>query len=88
MRTGEDFARASAEKRISEWRFRECSVCYSPIGYVFEDGMVGFDGSCGCTSARGVAPRTWDDVARQYNMQTGPGTIAKYDAFWGFEEGR
>ena len=83
-RTAEEFAVAAAERQISRWNIHDCSICNYPCGFVFDDGVVGYDPGCDCTGRYWLEARTWDDVAQQYNMQDHPDVIAKYDAFWGF----
>lgn len=50
-----------SEKYSAEWikeqvgdrtwlPLRECSICNSPLGYVVEDGRVGYNSNCGCVS--------------------------------------
>lgn len=84
-RTGEDFARAAAERQIARWIIHRCSLCGYPCGYYFADGVVGYDSGCDCTDGGGLQSRAWDDVAALYNMQKNPRVIAEYDAFWGFD---
>jgi hypothetical protein len=83
-KAAEDFALAAADRRIAEWRIGACSICGYRTGYVFEEGVVGFDAGCHCGAGRRVEARSWDDVAAHYTMQTSPAVIAEYDSFWGF----
>lgn len=70
---------AEVEKRgITYWSLRNCSICGSPIGYLFERGEVGFDSNCDCTPYRSpIQLRDYHDVACQFNMQTHPGIAEK-----------
>lgn len=86
MKTASDFQQAAQEKNIEGWFFRSCSICTCPVGFVFRDGRVFFDGNCDCGSWHSdLAPRTWDEVAELYNAQTHPETIAAFNKYWGFE---
>lgn len=83
-RTANDFTLKIQEKKIKEWQFRECSICNVPIGFVFENDQVYFDGGCDCSSVFGLQPRTMEDVAELYNMQSHPNVIRQFNEFWGF----
>lgn len=85
MRTAEEFALAAAARQIARWDTHTCVICGYRCGYVFADGVVGYDPGCYCVGGGSSRERTWDDVADHYNMQGNPDIIARYDAFWGFE---
>lgn len=38
---------ASGYKRL-RWNVRPCSICGSPVGYIFVGGRVYFDPNCDC----------------------------------------
>lgn len=85
-RTAQEFRSAAIKYSISTWRFRECSICGCPIGYLFfQDREVYFDGGCDCCWGD-LRPSTWEDVAEFYNMQTNDKMIAEFDEFWHFNE--
>lgn len=81
-----EFENAARERGIVEWRLRGCSICDYQVGYVFRDGDVYWDAGCYCSRIMPpLEPRTSQDVADHYNMQTHPDVIRGYDEFWGFE---
>ena len=86
-RTGADF-RAAAEKHgITRWQIHDCSICDYPCGYLFRGDEVFYDSGCDCVTYRSdLHPRSWEDVAEQYNMQSHPAVIEAYDTFWYFTE--
>jgi hypothetical protein len=86
-KTPEDFQRAATAHNIQQWYIHDCSICKYPCGFVFQQGQVTYDSGCDCIrGGYNRTPRTWEDVAAQYNRQTHPDVIAQYDALW-FPEG-
>ncbi len=85
-RAPEEFRLAATLRNIQEWYIRGCSMCDYPLSYYFftQFGDVAFDSGCDCVSYKNIQPKDWNDVARQYNIQTDEKIIEKYDAFWGF----
>lgn len=85
-RTAQEFRNNAIKYRIDKWMFRECNMCGHPIGFLFFRGNseVYFDGGCDCACG-GCYPRTWEDVAELYNLQTNPDVIRRFDEFWHFE---
>ena len=58
------------ERKIRWWGVRDCSICESPIGYVFEpNGNVFFDGSCDCSRGSDLRPSSMNDVAYHIERQ-------------------
>ena len=45
----------------------DCSICGEKYGYYFNNGVVSFDGSCGCSSAFGERITDFQEVADLYN---------------------
>lgn len=84
MKDANDFKTQVDKLKLGHWPLRGCSICGYMIGYLFKDGGVFFDAGCDCVSYSSVQPRTWEDVAKQYNDQTSQDTIYRYDLFWGF----
>lgn len=84
-RKPEEFRDAVMTKGITQWPIHRCSICGYQCAYLFNyaDAEVMYDAGCDCV-IRWPMPRTWADVAAQYNMQSHPPVIAAYDAFWGF----
>lgn len=69
---------------ISKWQIHNCGGCGYPCGFVFHERAVSYDSGCWCASygPSDPSPRSWDDVARQFNMQTSDAAIDKYREFW------
>ena len=70
--TADQIKAATAEHVIRVWTLRTCSICYAPLNYQFpSDGTVYFNSNCDCGSRwEPVQERSYDDVARTFNMQT------------------
>jgi len=85
MREPEEFQKQVKEKRIAYWHIGECWMCNYPLGFHFIDGNVFYDNGCNCTSGRNLNPRTWEQIAEMYNMQSNPKFIKKMDKFFGFK---
>lgn len=84
-RKPEEFRDAAISRHITRWLTLKCSICGYECAYLFNwaDTEVAYDAGCYCS--RGTPEvRSWEDVARQYNMQNHPRVVAEYDAFWGF----
>ena len=84
MKTGEELKRQAEVRNITRWDHHDCGLCGYMTAYHFRDGEVYFDPGCYCANG-GMSPRSWDDVAEFYNMQTHPETQARFAAFWGFD---
>lgn len=85
MKAIEEFKDAAKEKDIIFWNIHTCGMCGYRCGFLFDGDTVMYDSGCGCvTYGPVITPRSWEDVADQYNMQKSEKCIAKYDAFWGF----
>lgn len=83
-RTAEEFQQAAKEKNITSWPIHDCSICGYHCGYKIIEDSVAYDSGCDCVSYIDIQPRSWEDIAHQYNMQDHPGVIDKMDQFWGF----
>lgn len=83
MKTGEDFEKQAKEKGITRWLIHDCSMCGYHCGFYFRGKVVEYDNGCGCVM-NPRSPRTWEDVAEHYNMQTNKKVIKEMDKFWGF----
>lgn len=87
VKIGEDFRIQAQEKGVTEWRFRKCSLCKVPIGFMFQGSTVLRDTNCNCVPYTTQPEEvSWDAVAGVYNLQTNPDTIQKMNEFWGFNE--
>lgn len=84
MRSSEEFKIQAAKIGITRWPIHNCSICGYPCGYLFHDDQVFYDSGCDCVNYADIQPKTWEDVAQQYNMQTNEKYIAEMDSFWGF----
>ena len=68
--TVEQVQQAVQERGITLWKLRECSICLAPLTYAFGQDGITYDRSCGCvTYSEPPEPRTWEDVAKQFNIQ-------------------
>ena len=85
MKTGADFKEQTEKNNITRWDIHKCSMCSYQCSYHFIDGNVFYDNGCDCTSGQNLNPRSWDDVAEQYNIQSYPKVIKKMNEFWGFK---
>ncbi len=86
-RTAEEFRLSAINNKIDCWPIHDCSLCGYECAYLFfqyiENDVV-YDSGCDCTFQRVKHIRTWEDVAVQFNRQSHPDTIAKYNNFWKF----
>lgn len=85
MKTAQDFKEQAEKNKITWWNIHDCSMCGYPCGYLIHNGEVSYDNGCNCTGSENINPRTWEDIAGQYNMQSSPNIIQEYDKFWGFK---
>lgn len=84
-KTGKDLKEAIESNGIEEWQMHNCSICGYLCGYHFKNGKVYYDNGCYCTNnPDNLSPRSWDDVAEQYNMQTNSNIIDKMNDFFNF----
>lgn len=83
-RTAEEFKAQAKVKNITQWPGHNCPKCGYTVGYYFQGENVFFDNGCDCFSGQNLKPRTWEEVANRYNMQTHPDVIKKMDEHWGF----
>lgn len=68
--TAEQVKQAADERNIGYWKLRECSMCFTPIGYVIDGDGPAFDSNCGCVSYHTPPePCGWDKLADTFNMQ-------------------
>lgn len=64
-----DELKAQAEKLgLKRWTVHNCSMCGYPCGYLIAGDVVEYDPGCGCVSYTNIQPRSWDDLARTYNL--------------------
>lgn len=55
------------KNNIHYWYPFKCSICNEGYGYYFNNGIVTFDGACGCGSVFGERQATFQEVADLYN---------------------
>lgn len=86
-KSGNDFKEAATKIKPNKWIIHHCSICNYPCGYVFSSNYehVGYDSGCDCVSYENIQPRSWDDLAAQYNVQNNEEYIKEMNKFWGFE---
>lgn len=86
-KTPQQFKEQAQNLKILDWGLHNCSICDYPCGFLFNDNMeVYYDKGCNCTiGGPNIFPRTWEDVAQHYNMQTAPIVINKMNEYWGFK---
>lgn len=80
--TAQQVQQAVKDYGIGRWKLRTCSICDTPIGYLFSpDGeQVVFSSACDCSSSSRYAPpddSNFEVVAHCFNMQTTPGIAEK-----------
>lgn len=89
MKTAAEFKKAAAERNITRWNIRDCSICGVPVGFNIWGDYVEFDSSCDCTSSYG-RPTDWQEIADTYNRNAGAPNVAermaKYPEFKNFVE--
>lgn len=83
-KTGEDFRRQAETIGLTYWPVRRCSLCGYLLAYIFEGNTVRYDAGCYCVVYQRIEPRSWDEVADFYNMQSCPATVKEFDEFWSF----
>lgn len=77
-KTPEEIKAVVLKKGVTNWYFRNCSICGHAIGYRFMMEEPYWDGNCECTKVRtDLEPRTWEDVAKTFNALPN-GEQAKY----------
>ena len=66
VKTGVDFREAVRRHKLETFEVRHCSICGTPVKFLFKDNHIFFDGSCSC--AKGIPQeRSWDELAEMYN---------------------
>ena len=87
-KTGEDFRRQVKDLGIKSWTLRECSMCETPLNFIFDGDDVYYDSNCECVTYRTIPQlRTYEDIADIYNMNLGAHQfIRKINSFFGFKE--
>lgn len=90
MKIAENFKDQAEKLGILEWRLFSCSMCHTPIGFMFQvqgNPDVVYDSNCDCvTFTSPLQPRSWENVAKLYNMQENSEFIAEMDKFWRWDE--
>lgn len=73
--TVEQTLNAIDEHQIRMWASRSCSMCYTPLTYMFhDDDRVSFDSNCGCVTYTST-PQEFDMeefISRTFNLQSKP----------------
>lgn len=82
MKTADDFKQAVEDRGITKWPVHDCSICGYPCGYIFQEGLVGYDSGCDCVNYTNIQLRSYEDVAEFYNRQTHPDYVAIMNKFW------
>jgi hypothetical protein len=89
MKSGEDFKKSSKENNIHCWQIHDCSFCSYRCSYLFDfrGYEIVYDSGCHCTGRRVLTEKSWDDVAKQYNLNLkNKETIKRYNEFWKFKD--
>jgi hypothetical protein len=82
-----EFEQAVKNHGITFWYRTDCTLCGYACGFHFKNGLPFYDNGCHCSGNQGVMrPRTWDDVAESYNIQTHPDVIKRHNEFWHFKQ--
>lgn len=88
MRTAEEFKEQAKKLQLRQWNIRNCSICHAPLRFLFSMDYkhVGFDPNCNCVIYPYLTEeRSWEDIARHYNMQTNENVIKTMNEFWRWE---
>lgn len=87
MKTAIDFKNAAIRKEIKRWDIHNCSMCNYACGYVIDNDRVFYDSGCDCTyRGQNLSPRSFEDIADHYNMQSNETVIQRMNEFWGFSD--
>lgn len=65
--TSDDIKNAVLKNNITAWYPYRCSICDEPYGYYFYNGIVTFDGACGCGTIFGERLSSYDEIVKLYN---------------------
>lgn len=72
-------ASAKLGPQMRHYTHHHCGGCNSPVGYVVQDGLIGYDSNCDCSRfGSPIQVREPSDLLDHFNQQT-PETRA---AFW------
>jgi hypothetical protein len=93
IKTANELKAQAKLKNIEVYPVHDCSMCGYPCGYVIDGDNVSYDSGCYCTYRFVVEPRSWEDLARCYNMnqpENNPnikqGFLDKLNETWQFPE--
>lgn len=67
--TADEVKHAVQDAGITRIQIRDCSMCHYPLSYLISDDEIAYDAGCNCVSYHNIEPRTWDDLARHFNIQ-------------------
>ena len=76
--TNEQVVQAIKDRKFLSWIIRECSICNSPLRYLFAPDLqdpnkphVAFNGTCNCSRfPNDIRRRSIEDLTAHFNMQT------------------
>jgi hypothetical protein len=87
QRCAEDFERQARKLNLERWHIHDCSMCHYKCAFVFDlkKNQVQYDAGCFCISTT-LQDRSWDAVAKFYEMQSTPKVIDLFNEFWHFDE--
>lgn len=80
---GDYFKKRVQENNLDEWVPLYCSVCGSPIAFLFNEENVKIENNCvcGCT-VTGTEKISYDELAVWYHSQVNPNIKEVYKTFW------
>lgn len=69
--TAEQVREAVQKSGRTFWPLHSCSICKTPVGYIFNGDYIGYSSACDCTRYdAGPRPSSWQDLADTVNRQT------------------
>lgn len=68
IKTIDELKQQAKDKNIQFYPVHNCSLCGYMCGYIINDEQVGYDSGCDCVMYSNIQPRSWDDLAKTYNM--------------------
>lgn len=64
-------ASAKLGPQMRHFNHHRCGACNSPVGYVFQDGLIGYDSNCDCSRfGSPIQPRDPSDLLDHFNRQS------------------
>ena len=68
IKTKEELKLQAEKIGLEKWTVHTCSMCGYPCGYLIKGEEVFYDSGCFCVGRVDIEKRSWDDLAKTYNM--------------------